>query len=156
MKITRILIGVDDSPYAHNATAYGFDIARNYKASVALVHIIEPTMIPPGAGDNLSGMPMDSTLGVQEVELNNIQTSQSKVLIERTVKEFGEGLEVTTFTQYGLRADGIIDCSKEFKADLIVLGTHKRSGFDRLITGSIAEEVVRHATVPVLVVPFAE
>lgn len=156
MKITKVLIGVDDSPYAHNAAAYGFDIARNYKASVALVHIIEPAMIPPAAGDNLTGIPIDSNLGVQEVELSNIQTSQSKLLIERTIKEFGEGLEITTFTQYGLRADGIIDCGKEFKADLIVLGTHKRSGFDRLITGSIAEEVVRHAKVPVLVVPFAE
>jgi nucleotide-binding universal stress UspA family protein len=156
MKISKILIGIDDTTYARNAAAYGFDMARNYKASVGLVHIIEPTLIPPTPGDNLTGIPMDNTLGIQEAELTNIQTEQSQLVIERTIKELGEGMEITTFTQYGSTADGIIDCGKEFNADLIVIGTHKRSGFDRLISGSIAEEVVRHSRVPVMVVPTVE
>lgn len=156
MKISKVIIGIDDSPYAHNAAVYGFDIARSYKAAVGLVHIIEPVIIPSSPGDNLTGIPMDSTLGIQEAEIANIQSTQSGLIIERAIKEFGEGLEITTFTQYGLTADGIINCSKEFGADLIVVGTHKRSGFDRLISGSIAEEVVRHSTIPVIVVPTVE
>jgi nucleotide-binding universal stress UspA family protein len=156
MKISKVIIGIDDSAYAHNAAAYGFDIARSYKAAVGLVHIIEPTIIPPAPGDNLTGIPMDSTLGIQEAELTDIQTTQSEILIERIIKEFGDGLEITTYMQYGSRADGIIDCSNEFKADLIVVGTHKRSGFERLLSGSVAEEVVRHSKVPVLVVPFED
>jgi nucleotide-binding universal stress UspA family protein len=156
MEISKILIGIDDSTYAHNAAAYGFAMARNYKAAVGLVHIIEPVILPATPGDNLTGVLMDNTLGIQEAELSTIQTSQTETLIANAVKEFGEGLEVTTFKQYGSRAEGIIDCCKEFKADLIVIGTHKRSGFDRLLTGSVAEEVVRHSTVPVLVVPFVE
>jgi nucleotide-binding universal stress UspA family protein len=156
MKISKVLIGIDDSPYARNAAVYGFDIARSYNASVGLVHIIEPAIIPPSPADNFTGVAMDGTLGVQEAELAEIQSSQSEIMIERTIKELGEGLEITTFKQYGSRADGIIDCSKEFKADLIVLGTHKRSGLDRLFAGSVAEEVVRHSVVPVMVVPFVE
>ena len=156
MKISKVLIGIDDSPYARNAAVYGFDIARSYNALVWLVHIIEPALIPPSPADNFAGVAMDGTLGVQEAELAEIQANQSGIIIERTIKELGEGLEITTFKQYGSRADGIIDCSKEFKADLIVLGTHKRSGLDRLFVGSVAEEVVRHSTVPVLVVPFVE
>ncbi|WP_183565354.1 universal stress protein [Mucilaginibacter sp. SP1R1] len=156
MKISKILIGIDDSNYARNAAVYGFDIARSYQASVALVHIIEPVIIPPSPGDNLTGIPIDTTFGIQELELSEIQTSQSKILIERTIKELGDGLEVTTYTQYGPTADSIINCGKEFKADLIIIGTHKRSGFDRLISGSIAEEIVRHSVVPVMVVPTVE
>ena len=54
-------------------------------------------------------------------------------------------------------ADGIIQCSKDFGADLIiVIGTHSRTGFDRLLMGSVAEDVVRHSEIPVLVVPFEE
>ncbi|MDR6942714.1 universal stress protein [Mucilaginibacter pocheonensis] len=156
MKVSKIIIGIDDSPYARNAAAYGFDLARTYKASVGLVHIVEPVIIPPNPADNLTGIPMDSTMGIQEAELNDIQTTQSQMIIERTIKEFGEGLEVTAFTQYGLTSDGIIDCGKEFKADLIVVGTHRRSGFDRLISGNIVEVLVRHSSIPVLVVPFTE
>ncbi|MEN0054865.1 MAG: universal stress protein [Mucilaginibacter sp.] len=156
MKISKVLIGIDDSPYARHAAVYGFDIARSYNALVGLVHIIEPAIIPPSPADNFAGIAMDGTLGVQEAELAEIQANQSDLIIERTIKELGEGLQITTFKQFGSRADGIIDCSKEFKADLIVLGTHKRSGFDRLIAGSVAEEVVRHSTVPVMVVPFVE
>lgn len=156
MKISKVLIGIDDSPYARNAAAYGFDIARSYNAAVGLVHIIEPAVIPPSPADNFGGVVMDSSMGIQEVELAEIQANQSELIIERTVKEFGEGIEITTFKQYGSRADGIIDCSKEFNADLIVLGTHKRSGLDRLFTGSVAEGVIRHSTIPVMVVPFVE
>jgi nucleotide-binding universal stress UspA family protein len=63
-------------------------------------------------------------------------------------------MQVTHFTEYGSTASGIIECSKEFGADLIVIGTHSRSGLDRLLMGSVAEHVVRHSEVPVLVVPF--
>ena len=45
---------------------------------------------------------------------------------------------------------------EQFSADLIVVGTHNRTGLDRLIMGSVAENVVRHAQVPVLVIPFKE
>jgi len=63
-------------------------------------------------------------------------------------------MQVTHFTDYGSTADGIIHCAKEFGADLIVIGTHNRHGLERLLMGSVAEHVVRHADVPVLVVPF--
>jgi nucleotide-binding universal stress UspA family protein len=56
----------------------------------------------------------------------------------------------------GSTADTIIDCAAQFAADLIVIGTHSRSGFDRLLMGSVAESVVRHSPVAVLVVPLSE
>jgi nucleotide-binding universal stress UspA family protein len=65
-------------------------------------------------------------------------------------------LKVTYFTEYGLTADSILKCGSEFNADLIVVGTHSRTGLDRFFMGSVAEHVVRHSHVPVLVVPLKE
>jgi nucleotide-binding universal stress UspA family protein len=155
MKINKILIGIDDSTYAHHAAEYGFDMARAYDAAVGLVHIIEPVVLPPEPIDTMTGISMGYNV-IQDIELVNIQNTQSKNLIERIIKELGKDIQVTTFTQYGITADGIIECSKEFNADLIVVGTHKRSGLDRLLSGSVAEHVVRHSDVPVMVVPAKE
>ncbi|MDB5009214.1 MAG: hypothetical protein JWR67_1261 [Mucilaginibacter sp.] len=154
MKIKKILIGIDESKFAEHAAEYGFDIAHSFKASVGLVHIVEPMVIPgTSSSDILLGAPPQS-LGINDLELISIQNDASETLIEKTIKKFGSDLQVTHFNEYGNTADGIIDCSKEFGADLIVIGTHSRTGLDRLLMGSIAEHVVRHSEIPVLVVPF--
>ncbi len=154
MKIKKILIGIDDSTIAEHAAEYGFDIAHSFKAHVGLVHIVEPMVMPAStSGDILLGSPAQG-LGVNDMELMNIQSDASETLIERTIKKLGGDLQVTHFNEFGNTADGIIDCSKEFKADLIVIGTHNRTGLDRFLMGSVAEHVVRHSEIPVLVVPF--
>jgi nucleotide-binding universal stress UspA family protein len=155
MTIKKILIGIDDSKYAEHATEYGFDIARKFNAAIGLVNIVEPAIMPPMAAsaDPIIGMPMQGT-GFEEMEMLDIQKNQSENIVDRFIKKFAGDLQVTHFTEYGPTADGIISCSKEFGADLIVLGTHSRTGFDRLIMGSVAEHVVRHSEIPVLVVPL--
>ncbi|WP_214072199.1 universal stress protein [Mucilaginibacter sp. dw_454] len=155
MLIKKILIGVDNSKFADNAAQYGFDIAHKFKARVGLVHIVEPVVMPY---NNATTDPMLGTadLGMADVEIMNIQNNASKTMVDDFVKKYGGDLEVTHFNEFGDTAEGIINCGNEFGADLIVIGTHSRSGLDRLLMGSVAEHVVRHATVPVLVVPFNE
>lgn len=155
MKIKKILIGIDDSKFAEHAAEYGFDIAHSYKAHVGLVHIVEPMVLPASTSSDIM-LGTSQTLGVNEVDIMTIQNEASESLIDRTAKHLGKDLEVTQFNEYGDTADGIINCAKEFKADLIVIGTHSRSGIDRLLMGSVAEHVVRHSPIPVLVVPSAE
>jgi nucleotide-binding universal stress UspA family protein len=156
MNISKILIGIDDSKYAEHAAEYAFDIAHKFNAAVGLVNIVEPVPMPQyTSGTDSMGLPMQGTgTGIEEMQLLAIQNSQSESIVERFTKRFGENMEISHFTNYGSTADGIINCSKEFGADLIVIGTHHRSGLDRLLMGSVAEHVVRHSDVPVLVVPF--
>lgn len=154
MLIKKILIGIDNSPYAEHAAKYGFDIAHNFNAKVGLVHIIEPAMMPaPTTIDPLSGGTMQGNL-VGDMEVMNVQNDAGETLIERFIKQFAGNLHVTHFNEFGDTAEGIISCAANFNADLIVIGTHSRSGLDRLIMGSIAEHVVRHSEIPVLVVPL--
>jgi nucleotide-binding universal stress UspA family protein len=157
MIIEKILIAIDDSTHAEHAAEYGFDIARKFNAAVGLVNIVVPAMIPQmgTSNDPILGIPAMG-VGIEEVELMDIQKNQSENIIDRTIKKFAGDMPVTHFTEYGQTADGIVTCSKEFKADLIVIGTHSRTGIDRLLMGSVAEHVIRHAEVPVLVVPMKE
>jgi nucleotide-binding universal stress UspA family protein len=104
--------------------------------------------------DPLMGAGITPT-GAEDMELLDIQTSRSGTVVDNIIKKFGGNIQVSHFTEYGSTADGIINCSKEFGADLVVIGTHSRSGLDRLLMGSVAEHVVRHSVVPVLVVPFS-
>lgn len=153
----KILIGIDDSKYSVHATEYGFKLAHQLKADVGLVHIIE-AVIPPANTtiDPGIGMSVDAGADMYTVDMINIQDEQGKKLLKSTVEKYGKGLEITVFEEYGTTAEGIIDCSKEFHADMIVIGTHSRTGFDRFLMGSVAEHVVRHSEIPVLVVPLKQ
>ena len=93
---------------------------------------------------------------VDESEMVRIQKEAAENTVRRIQAQYAEDLKITNFTEYGLTADGILKCSAEFGADMIVIGTHGRTGIDRLFMGSIAENVVRHSKAPVLVVPLRE
>lgn len=155
MHIHKILIGIDDSKYAEYAAAYGFDLAKSFNAHVGLVHIVEPAVTPVTTNDSITGLPFPDA-GIDEVELLNIQEDMSENIVNRTIKKYAGDLQVTHFNEFGSTAEGILSCSKQFEADLIVIGTHSRSGIDRLLMGSVAESVVRSSEIPVLVVPLKE
>lgn len=153
--IKKILIGIDDSKYAENAAKYGFKLAETLDAHVGLVNILEPLAIPmAGSGaDEILGTSIQG-VGAPDIDIIEAQNDISKNIIESTIKKYAGKTQVTQFNEYGTTGEGIISCSLEFKADLIVIGTHERTGLDRLFSGSVAEYVVRHSTIPVLVVPM--
>lgn len=151
----KILIGVGDSKFAENATEYGFKLAQKLDAEIGLIHVIEPIVgLPTTQTDSTIGMPFDNTADFVTPELINIEEEVSKKVIDAAIKKHGNDFKITSFTEYGDTADSILECSKTFGADMIVIGTHSRTGIDRFIMGSVAEHVVRHAEVPVLVVPM--
>jgi nucleotide-binding universal stress UspA family protein len=155
MKFQKILIGIDDSKFAENAAQYGFELAHKFNAEVGLVHIVEPIVSTPVNDTSMMGTLMPSIgFGVEDAELSNAQQDYSKKLLDDMVDRFGGGLVVTQFNEFGSTGETIISCATQFNANLIVIGTHSRTGFDRFLMGSVAEYVVRHSPVAVLVVPI--
>jgi len=156
MVISKILIAIDDSAIAEHAAIYGFNIARKFNAAVGLVNIVEPATLPPmsSGADPIMGFPMQG--GVEELELLDVQREQSESVVNRTIEKLAGELNVTHFNEFGETSDGILKCAREFNADLIVLGTHGRTGIDRFLMGSVAEHVIRHSEIPVLVVPMKD
>ncbi|RKR81317.1 nucleotide-binding universal stress UspA family protein [Mucilaginibacter gracilis] len=155
MEFQKILIGIDDSKYAENAARYGFELAHKFSAQVGLVHIVEPVVSTPLNDTSMLGtlVPSFST-SVEDVEMVNMQENFSKKLLDDIANKYGEGLTVSHFNEFGSKADAIIECAAQFGADLIVIGTHSRTGFDRFLMGSVAESIIRHSPVAVLVIPL--
>lgn len=127
----KILIGVDNSKFADYAAKAGFELAQKFEAHVGLVHIVEPAYIPAPVADSTIGMPIEPAINPAiEMEIMNAQDKVSEDILASTISKYAGNLEVTNFTDYGSTADGILNCAKEFEADLIVVGTHSRSGLD--------------------------
>lgn len=143
----RILIAIDDSTFSEKATHIGFNIATIMNAQVALVNVMDPP------STSYTGDPL---LGQQPLilpEITEMQEEASKSILERYGRLWKGEHELTTFSQIGNPRVEILATAEEWKADLIILGTHGRTGFDHFISGSIAEGVARRSLCPVLIVP---
>lgn len=146
--INRILIAVEDSPYSDQAVNYGVLLALNLGSKIFLVHADEIPITSTYTADPLLN---DSPIMIPE--LMNIQEEASKNLFKRLKKQHGDKVEISTFTKIGRPQDEILSVADECKADLIILGTHGRTGFDHFISGSVSESVARKAKCPVLIIP---
>lgn len=145
MAYKRILVPVDGSPTSNTGLDEALKLARAGSSRIRLVHVIDDTLAfssPDGAGvnyvlDSLRKAGRDALASAAD------RVRRSKVEVEDDLVE-----NVT-----GRVADAIVERAKRWRADLIVMGTHGRRGFDRLLLGSNAELVVRNSPVPVLLVP---
>lgn len=149
IQLKKILIAVEDSPYSEKATAYGFALARQMGASIALVHVNEMPVAVPYVADPLLNEPP-----VMMPDLLHAQEEGSKKLLDRITEQQGEGITMFTFNKIGNPKDEILATAAEWEADMIILGTHGRKGLDHFISGSIAESIVRKAQCPVLIIPI--
>jgi len=153
IKTQRILIAVDDSKYSEKAVRYGYHLALALGGQVALVHVIDPpTSSTYGA--------VDPIMGVNPVyipEITEVQEQTSADLLDRLALSWG-GLEedITKISKLGQPRKEILAAANEWQADLIVLGTHGRTGFDHFISGSVSEGVARHSIRPVIIVPYKD
>ena len=75
---------------------------------------------------------------------------------ERYVSNLEEGVSFETVTKSGKEAEEILEFAKEEQVDLIVMGTHGRTGMGHVFFGSVAEKVIRHSPIPVLIIPSGE
>lgn len=148
--LQKILIAVEDSSYSDQACDYGFRLAKKFNAEVALVHVNDVLgMAAPNITDPMMTDPM------MMPQVITIQEDACKKLFERLSKNH-EDTTLYTFTRIGNPRDEILNAAEEWCADMIILGTHGRTGFDHFISGSVAEDVVRKAKCPVLIIPKGE
>jgi universal stress protein A len=142
MTIKRILVPVDFSPNSLSALDYAVEFAKPFKASVAVLFVVEP--IAYAMPDFAGGAAVIG--GLLDQQQRSART-QLRRLEERYAKR---RIALRALLQTGSAYQAIADTAKQTKADLIVMGTHGRTGLSHLLLGSVAERVVRAATCPVL------
>lgn len=146
--LKKILIAVEDNKYSDHAVTYGLALARKLQAEVALVHVNEIPAATPYIAD-----PMLNETSFMMPEMISIQEDASNALFDRIKKQAGDDITLYTYTRLGSPKTEILATAEECNADMIILGTHGRTGFDHFISGSVAESVARKSKCPVLIIP---
>ncbi|HEX6885531.1 MAG TPA: universal stress protein [Planctomycetota bacterium] len=148
MTFQKILLPLDLSAEGERALPVVAELARALRASVVLLHVVENVGAPPVS----ARVPPPKLLPGTVQELARGQ----KHLDERRAS-FPAGVEVTTEVVVAPSvAHAILDYAAQQGCDAVALSTHGRTGFRRLVTGSVAEAVLRAARVPVLAFPRQE
>ncbi len=145
MQIKSILLPTDFSDCGNFALSHATSLARTFGASIICVHVIEP--IVPTVG--YSGM--TEPLPIADIA-EQLEDSAERELPKLAECEECAGLEIEELIAHGEAASEIVRVAKERQVDLIVISSHGRTGLGRMLFGSTAEAVVRHASCPVLVV----
>jgi len=145
LQVRRILLPTDFSGCANYALPYAAAIARALDATVVCVNVVEPIVPAVGYTGMAEAMP------IAEMS-EQMEDSAERELPDVMSCEDLRGLKVEEVIGHGDAAAEIVRVADEQKVDLIVISSHGRTGLGRIIFGSTAEAVVRHARCPVLVV----
>jgi universal stress protein A len=138
--IKKILVPTDFSAPSRRAMDYAAVLAKESGAEILLLHVIE-------------SLPYSVTDTLHVVDHRRALEKTAGALLENLRSELAEKeLAVKTHLASGTAYDKILKSSRREKADLIVMGTHGRTGMSHLLLGSVAEKVVRLAACPVLTV----
>lgn len=145
----RILIPIDGSPASERGLDEAIRLGRLTGARVRLIHVVDELSFALGASEGLT---------FTGDMLNLLREAGAAILAQGATRVRGGGLEVETALKdsfEGRVSDLVIKEAREWPADLIVIGTHGRRGVGRLLLGSDAENIVRRAPIPVLLVRAA-
>jgi universal stress protein A len=138
LQITTILHPTDFSPRSEHAFHLACSLAKENGARLIVLHVAEPPVVAPDSAMMVPPLP-GGPLEALTDKLHSIQPPDPRIRIEYLLEK-------------GNAADEILRVAQETRSELIVLGTHGRTGLSRLLMGSVAEQVIRKATCSVLVV----
>ena len=137
----HILVPTDFSPSSAAAIELAINIATQFDAELTLLHVWELPVYPY------------TELMLSSAELTNAIEKAATESLETKLKEVRLRLPRTkSLLKVGIPWQQIVATSKESRADLLVMGTHGRRGFEHAIMGSVAEKLVRLSPIPVLTV----
>jgi nucleotide-binding universal stress UspA family protein len=156
LPLEKIICPIDFSEPSYAALRAAEELALHFTAQLVLVHVVDlvpllpatsPVLSPPGASRRLFDV-----AAYQEA----LQRSAERQLEEAARQRVSGEVELRRVIVAGTPANMIVELAARERADLIVIATHGRTGVRRLLSGSVAEKVVRTAGCPVLAIRSPE
>ncbi|WP_227374291.1 universal stress protein [Haladaptatus halobius] len=135
-----ILFPTDGSKQTEGALETALDVASQYGATVHALYVVNTAGIATADPDSRR----------QIVETFENRSDDAVEAVAEAAAE--AGVDCTTAVARGAPADEILDYAEDEGIDLVVMGTHGRTGLGRFLLGSVAERVARHSTMPVMLV----
>lgn len=145
MNIRSILVPVDFSPCSYNVANQAAAMAQKFEASLLWLHVSDPP----------AGLSLDALIqprpDMEPVKVKNWLNDSARNQMERyeSIARFHK-VPSRTMLREGPVADNILEAAEISSADMVIMGTHGRDGLSRFMLGSVAEQVIRHANVPVM------
>lgn len=137
----KILIAVDSSEYAMIATKKGLALAHQLNAKVALIYVVDMSK----AMGNIDA-------GILPQEALILLKKEAEQTLDELSNMYNEN-KLIKFMPEGHPNEDIIKTADSWEADLIVMGTHGQTGLLQFLTGSVTEHIMRHAKIPIMIVP---
>jgi nucleotide-binding universal stress UspA family protein len=141
LQIQKILMPTDFSPAAVHALQWAADLARQFQATLLLLHVVPPSAYPLHNVGQLRGFP-DLREEILKRCREELQTAAKQAAVAKVETKVLEGVPHAE----------IVEVAAREKVSLIVMGTHGHTGLKHVLLGSVAERVLRAAPVPVLTV----
>ncbi|MDP6076330.1 MAG: universal stress protein [Myxococcota bacterium] len=142
IQILRILVPLDFSRHADPILEWALHLAQEHRSKIVLLHVYHL----PVEFQQLEGAYLPADFWT------NVKQEAGQQLERHAEQARDRGIEVEAVVREGYPATVIVDEIENLNIDLVVIGTHGRTGLKHLLLGSIAERVVQHAPCPVLTV----
>jgi len=140
----HILVPVDGSNTAQMAVSKAIGLAKAFDSSVTVIYVIDPYPF--------TGVGTDFAYGQAEyLSAATAEANASVHAAKATLQEAGVAVDSSVIEAHAVWR-GIVEAGASLAADLIVMGSHGRSGLEKLVLGSVAQAVLSHTKLPVLVV----
>jgi len=144
LELRHVLCPIDFSEFSVRAYRFALSLAQHHRAKLVAQHVVELWQYP--------SVSFAASATVYE-EFSRALREKAKQQLQELVKNYThDEIQPECIVQQGIAADSILAFAEAQKADLIVMGTHGRRGFDHLMLGSVTERVLRNASRPVLAV----
>lgn len=151
--MNNVLIALDYDPTAQKIAETGYELAKALKANVTLLHVIsDEVYYSTRAYTPIMGFAGFSPVEPIEGEMIEHLKSAAKTYLNKTKNHLGD-TEIHTMVKEGDFADSIIDTAELIDADIIVIGSHSKRWFEKIVMGSVTEKVLKSSKVPLLIVP---
>jgi nucleotide-binding universal stress UspA family protein len=152
IKLNRVLIALDYNPSAQKVAEVGYSIAKTLGAECMLLHILSTPIIYTSVNyDPIMGFSGFEAL--ENYQLNSELLSKSAKKYLDKVKKHLEDSKIETIVKEGEFDQQIMETTKNYKADMIVMGTHSHQWLEKILVGSTTESIIQISQIPILVVP---
>ena len=144
MNFSKILVAIEGPPLAYKVMDVVYSLYKTFKSKVAIIHCID---IPY----SLTGI----DAGVLPEELEKVELEKTNKMLDDVIGKYDFDLkDIEKIIVRGVPEEEVINVSDKWQPDLMIVGTHSRTGISKFFLGSIKEKIVQKAKKPILIVPI--
>lgn len=149
----KILIALDYDPTAQKVAETGYKLAKAMNATAILLHVIsDGTQYSYLEYSPIMGFGGFSNMNMAQKDTAEALDNVAQDYLDKSKKHLGDET-IQTVVRNGDYGETILKTATDLDADIIVMGTHSRRGLEKILVGSVAENVLHHSSIPMLIIP---